>query len=153
MDNNIKVKKGEKCPTCQSYYDRTVSVDGLIVSDNKILLILRNAGQEIGKWALIGGIVDWNETVEEAMLREVKEEIGVNIKIVKLLGVYSDPTRDPNNTQTIALAYLLKLHDENFKLQKEEIKDVKWYPLNELPENMAFDHRKIIEDYIKNHEI
>jgi 8-oxo-dGTP diphosphatase len=149
MDNKPQVRKGEKCPTCGRYYDRHVSVDGMILKNDQVLMILRNAGEETGKWALIGGYVEWNETVEEAILREVKEEVGITVNVKKLFGVYSDPKRSPNGEQTITIVFILETENEDFKLQYEEVKKVQWFPLSHLSENIAFDHREMIEEYKK----
>lgn len=146
MDNQRIVKRGEKCPTCGRYNDRHIVVDGLIVQDRKVLLELRNHEPDKDKWAFIGGFVDWDETTEQAVIREVKEEIGIGATVLKLFGVYSDPGRD-NDIQNIAIVYLMRLQSTAFILNEDEVKDLQWFPLDSLPESIAFDHRKIIEDY------
>ena len=150
MHRKQTVKKGDLCPTCGRYYDRHIACDGLIVEDGKVLLILRGHNSHKGRWAMIGGYLDWDETVEEAVVREVKEEIGVDTEIIKLFGVYSDPKRDPGDLQNVAIVFILKLLTREFILKKDEVLDLHWFPLNDLPEKMAFDHRRIIEDYIKD---
>ncbi|MBI2034435.1 MAG: NUDIX hydrolase [Candidatus Levybacteria bacterium] len=150
MRKRAIVKKGNLCSACGRYYDRHVACDGLIVEDGKILLILRGMENHKGRWALIGGYLDWNETVEECIIREVKEEIGADTEIVKFFGVYSDPKRDPGDLQNVAIVFILKLLAREFILEKDEVLDLRWFPLDKLPANMAFDHRKIIEDYIKD---
>lgn len=126
---------------------RDVVTDALIVKDGKVLMIKRVQDPFSGYWSLIGGYVDWNEIVEQSVVREVKEEIGVKAKIKKFLGFYSDPTRDEK--QNVLLVFELILLSENFKLQKEEVSEARWFDLDSLPENIAFNHRKIIEDYKK----
>lgn len=148
MSDNSIIQRGQLCPDCGRYYDRHVVVDGLIVDKNKILLELRNHEPDKGIWALVGGFVDWNETSEQAILREVKEEIGIAVEIIKLLDVYSDPERD-HGLQNVAIAYLLKPLNTDFILKEDEVKEVKWFNFNNLPDNVAFDHRKMIEDYIR----
>jgi 8-oxo-dGTP diphosphatase len=148
------VKKGEKCFTCGRYFDRHAVVDGLIVKDRMVLLELRNHEPDKGKWALVGGFVDWDETTEEAVIREVKEEIGVDAEVTRLFGVYSDPDRDNNrNIQNVAIVYLLRLLSEDFIINPEEVQEVRWFPLEDLSKNIAFDHQKVIEDYKKMYEI
>ncbi len=147
MAKKRTIKKGELCPACGRYYDRHVACDGLIVERGNVLLMLLGPENHKGRWALIGGYLDWNETVEEGIIREIKEEIGIDAEVVKLFGVYSDPKRDPGNLQNVAIIFLLKLLARDFVLKKDEVADLRWFPLNKLPANMAFDHRKIIEDY------
>lgn len=149
MSKKSLVKKGELCQRCGRYYDRHIACDGLIVEDGKIILMLRGKDNHKGRWALIGGYLDWNETVEEGVVREVKEEIGVDAEVVKLFGVYSDPKRDPGDLQNVAVVFLLKLLTRDFVLKKDEVLDLRWFPFDKLPVNMAFDHRKIIEEYIR----
>ncbi len=145
-----QIKKGEKCPTCQRYYDRHAVVDALIVHDGKVLLELRNHEPDKGKWAFMGGYVDWDESTEQAIMREVKEEIGIETEVIGLFGVYSDPDRDHDrNIQNVAIVYLIKPLSYMFVLNPVEVKEVRWFSLDNLPDNIAFDHRRIIEDYKK----
>ena len=145
---DMKVKKGEKCFECDRYYDRHIVVDALILKDKKVLMILRNKPQHKGYWALIGGYINWDETVEQAVEREVKEEIGVKVRIKDVHGVYSNPDRDPDGVQNVDISFLCEIDDENFIIDPVEVADVRWFSLDNLPEKIAFDHRKIIVDYI-----
>ncbi|MEM3555662.1 MAG: NUDIX hydrolase [Candidatus Micrarchaeia archaeon] len=121
---------------------RPTTVDSVIVEDGKILLIKRKFKPFKGKWALPGGFVDEGETVEEAVERETMEETGMKVRIVKLIGVYSNPKRDPRGT--ISIAFLTKPTSKEAR-GGDDAEEARWFNLNELPE-MAFDHKKIIED-------
>lgn len=144
------VKKGEMCPTCKRYYDRHVVVDGVVEKDGEILLIRRGLEPNKGKMALPGGYVDWDETTEEAVVREVYEETGVRASVKKLLGVYSDPHRDSSDMQNIAVAYILTVDDESeLQPQEGEVLEVGWYDVENLPSDIAFDHKEFIADYLK----
>ncbi len=144
------IKKGEICPTCERYYDRHVVVDGVVIKGEEILLIRRGIEPGKGMMALPGGYLNWNETIEEAVVREVFEETGVKTKIVHLLGVYSSPDREPRVMQNVAVVYVLEVVDDTeMKAQESEVAEVTWYSENSLPENMAFDHREIIADYLR----
>ena len=70
-------------PQPDKYVNRGVSVDGVIIRDNKILLIKRGNEPFKGFWALPGGYVDWNESTEEAVAREMMEETGLNRKFLR----------------------------------------------------------------------
>ncbi len=143
------IKRGERCPVCGQYYDRHLVVDGLIEKDGKILLIRRGIEPSRGKLAFPGGYVDWDETTEEAVVREVLEETGIEVRVNKLLGVFSRPKRD--FSQNIALSYSLSVVDDsNIKPQKDEIIEILWLDPNDIFEKLAFDHQEMLEIYLKN---
>ncbi len=119
-----------------------LTVDALILFEGKLVLIRRKNPPFKDQFALPGGFVEVGETVETAAAREAKEETGLDIKIVKLLGVYSDPLRDPRG-HTVSVCFLAK-GKGNLKAGSDA-KDTGLFSLNELPE-LAFDHKKIIED-------
>lgn len=86
-----------------------LTVDAVVTDENgKIILIRRKNTPFQGSWALPGGFVEYGETVEKAILREVKEETGILIEISELVGVYSDPGRDPGGTQLPCASSLIK---------------------------------------------
>ncbi|MCL5970669.1 MAG: NUDIX hydrolase [Patescibacteria group bacterium] len=144
-----KVKKGEKCPYCKRYNGRQVTTNGIIVDNNRILLVLRGIEPSKGMWALPGGYIDWDENVEQAVVREVKEETGVDTSVRRMVGVYSDPDRnDPFGYQNICIPFVLELKNFTLIPQEKEVKEVKWFDLDNLPE-LAFDHGQIVEDYKK----
>lgn len=99
-------------------------------------------------WAIPGGFVDIGETVEAAAIREAKEETCLDVTLTGLLGVYSDPSRDPRG-HTVSLIYMAEAHGE--PRAEDDAKAVKWWNLNDLPAELAFDHAKILADY-KSHQ-
>ena len=123
-----------------------LTVDGVILKEKKILLIKRKNKPFKGKWALPGGFVEYGERVEESVIREVYEETGLKTKINDLIGVYSDPNRDPRG-HTISVVYILDIKDGELK-SGDDAADVKFFNLKELPE-LAFDHDIIISDIIR----
>ena len=145
------VARGEKCLTCGRYYDRHVVVEGLIVADGKILLALRDSFPDKGKWAMPGGFLDWDETGEEAVLREIREEIGAAGKVTGLFGVYTD--KDAYNFQNVALVYTVTVTTNHFSPQVGEVAAVTWFNLDALPEKIAFNHREVIEEYKQKYEV
>lgn len=124
---------------------RPVTVDGLIIKEGKILLVKRNHEPYFGFWAIPGGYVEWEETCEEAVVREVKEETGLRTRIKRMIGVYSGPSRSPS--YTITVAYLMEILGG--KVEKSyEATEIDWFSLNDLP-TLAFDHKEIIDDFLK----
>lgn len=144
------IKAGKQCPHCGRFVARDIVCGAIVAREDEVLLIKRGIEPEIGKWALPGGYLSWNEKAEEAVVREVKEETGYDVKIRNFLGVYSDPHRIPReNLQNVGLIYVCKLLSEENSGYDHEILDSKWFGFNNLPLPLAFDHEKIIEDYKK----
>lgn len=119
-----------------------LTVDALVIYQGKLVLIKRKNPPYQNKFALPGGFVEIGETVEMAAVREAKEETGLDIRHLKLLGVYSDPSRDPRG-HTVSICFLAK-GSGNLKAGSDA-KGIGLFGLNEIPE-LAFDHNKIIEN-------
>ena len=84
-----------------------LTVDAVIPMEGGVVLIRRKNPPYQGMWALPGGFVDIGETTEAACIREVEEETGLIVEIVKLLGVYSEPSRDPRG-HSVSAVYIVK---------------------------------------------
>jgi len=125
-----------------------LTVDAIIPGREKdsIVLIKRKNYPFIGNWALPGGFVEYKETVENATIREAKEETNLDIEIERLVGVYSDPDRDPRG-HTVAVTSLCHRVGGELKAS-DDASEVREFRLDELPE-MAFDHRKMVEDVLQ----
>ena len=132
----------------KKYKSPILTVDGVIFEKGKILLVKRAVYPFQGYWVLPGGHVNYTEKVEEATKREMKEELGVSVKIKKLIGVYSDPKRDPRY-HTVSAVYLCQRIRGKIKLNQEG-SEFKFFPLKNLPRKIGFDHRKIINDFKRN---
>ena len=141
----MTIKNNEQCSVCGRFANRGVTIDAVIIRNQMILLIKRRADPYKGFWALPGGYVDWDESVEDAVKREVKEEADLDLKGLKLVGVYSKPERHPK--QAINAAYIVDAAGEA-KAGDDALK-ADWFKLSDLPEELAFDHAQIIADAIK----
>ncbi len=122
-----------------------LTVDGILIEDGNILLVKRRNPPFQGKWALPGGFVEYGERTEAAVVREVQEETGLKTEIVGLVGVYSDPERDPRG-HTVSVVYVLRRIGGKTK-GGDDAAEARFFPLDELPE-LAFDHAEIIDDAI-----
>ncbi|MBE6485842.1 MAG: NUDIX hydrolase [Methanosphaera stadtmanae] len=127
------------------YKNPALTVDTLILEDNKIILIKRLNNPFKDYWAIPGGFVEYGEKVEDAAVREAKEETGLDIELTKLVGVYSDPDRDPRG-HTVTIAFLSKIIGGTLK-SDSDAKDAKFLDINELKNmKLAFDHKEILKD-------
>lgn len=136
-----KEKMVEKALNFPSPY---LTVDGIIFYKKKVVLVRRKNSPFKNCFALPGGFVDYGETVENAVIREIKEETGLETKIKNIFGIYSDPGRDPRG-HTVTIVYCLNVVGGELK-SGSDAKNVKLFSLNTLPE-LAFDHKKILEDF------
>lgn len=125
-----------------------LTVDAVIIYQNSnIILIKRKNPPFQGEYALPGGFVDIGETVEHACIREAKEETNINVKITNLLGVYSDPKRDPRG-HTVSIAFLCEPRTDHENPQaQDDAADLDVVPFKNLPNiKLAFDHMNIVKD-------
>lgn len=134
------------CPACganvKSYLNPIPAVDIIIEVAGGIVLIERK-NEPLG-WALPGGFVDYGESLEQAAVREAKEETSLSVVNLRLLGCYSDPQRDPRQ-HTISTVYVAR--GEGTPHADDDATNLAVFSLSSLPEPLCFDHRKILEDY------
>jgi len=124
-----------------------LTVDAVILyNSNHIILIKRKNPPFKGDYALPGGFVDVGETMEEACIREAKEETNINIQIKKLIGVFSKPDRDPRG-HTVSIAYLCEPKTKNeIPRAQDDAADLEIVPLKKISHlKLAFDHKIIIK--------
>jgi 8-oxo-dGTP diphosphatase len=129
---------------------RHVVIDALILQEDKLLLIKRaDKLSEGGKWALVGGYVERDENLQQAVEREVFEETGYRINNMQLLTIRHNPDRPHEDIQNISFVFFCEA------LEKEgesdwEATEQRWFSFNELPqEELAFDHSQNIELYLQ----
>ena len=126
------------------------TVDVIVEQNSRILMIRRKNDPCKGCLALPGGFVDEGERIEDAARREANEETSLNIHLVDILGVYSDPKRDPRG-HLISTAFVGIAPTDNLSVEasaQDDASGVEWIKLEAIDKsNIAFDHKKILFDY------
>ncbi len=122
---------------------RALATDAVIVQDGDVLLLERDHPPFEGHWVLPGGIVEQHETAREACVRETREEVGLDVRVVEFVGLYDDPDRDERGN--VSAAYrCIPVGDQSPKAC-QEARRVATFDPTELPE-MGFDHEQIVAD-------
>jgi len=101
---------------------------------------------EKDKWCLPGGYLNWNETIEESAEREFLEETGHQVRNMKIFKVYSSPKRDKDGRQNIGFCLTCQV-GEKIGTPDHEVKEMRWFDLDDLPEKIAFDHQQMINEF------
>jgi 8-oxo-dGTP diphosphatase len=119
-----------------------LTVDVVIPSERGVVLVRRGSDPFEGQWALPGGFVEVGETVEEAAVREAAEETGLAVEVARLVGVYSEPERDPRG-HNVSVAFLVRVLSGELSAASDA-SDVSVHDPGSV--DLAFDHRRIIDD-------
>ncbi len=127
-------------------YNCALTVDCVVTSNSSVVLIKRKNAPYKGFYALPGGFVEENETVEAACIREAREETGLDLKNLFLVGVYSSPNRDPRG-RTVTVAFLAEADLSQLQAGDDasEVEIVNDW----RNKNLAFDHKQILSDAYK----
>ncbi|MCK9274052.1 MAG: NUDIX hydrolase [Syntrophales bacterium] len=136
------------CPACGNeitfYRNPTPTVDIIIEINHEIVLIMRK-NDPVG-WAIPGGFVDYGESLEEAAVREAREETSLNIQLLRQLHTYSRPDRDPRQ-HTISTVFVAKAYGS--PRAADDAAGIGLFTRDTLPEPIMFDHREILMDYFE----
>jgi len=130
----------------------SVTVDIVIFTIQKeklcVLLIKRKYPPYKGKWAIPGGFVKYEETLDDAAMRELEEETGVKEVYIEQLYTFGEPRRDPRK-RVITVAYFALISSENLVVRPDaDVSDVRWFSVYNLPK-LAFDHERIVKYALK----
>lgn len=127
-----------------------VGCGAFIINDkNELLLQQRNKAPEKEHWSIPGGKVEMFETFHQAVKREVKEEIGVEIEIIDLLGI-CDHIVPNEEVHWVSPSYLCKItKGEPTIMEPTKHADMKWFSLEQLPQNLTITTKKALEGYKK----
>ncbi len=132
-----------------SRYERpSVTVDVVIFTllnrELHVLLVLRRRWPYEGYWAIPGGFINMDESLEQAARRELEEETGVHDVYLEQLYTFGEPQRDPR-TRVISVAYIAIVPADDQELRvSDESSDVRWFPVRTRPARLAFDHDLIL---------
>jgi len=137
------------CPHCgseiEAYQNPTPTVDIIIeVAGGKIILIKRK-NDPVG-WAIPGGFVDYGESLEDAAIREAKEETSLDVTLVEQMHTYSRPDRDPRQ-HTISTVFIAE--GRGVPQAADDAAQIGIFTKDNLPDPIMFDHRKILSDYFE----
>ncbi len=117
----------------------------VVISSGEGIVLIRRAGDPFeGRWALPGGFVEVGETVEAAATREAAEETGLAVELARLVGVYSDPERDPRG-HNVSVAFLARVVGGDLVAATDAAEVA---VLDPDSVELAFDHRSIIADAV-----
>jgi ADP-ribose pyrophosphatase YjhB (NUDIX family) len=117
----------------------------VIIEVNEGIVLIKRQNPPYG-WAIPGGFVDCGETIEQAVIREAKEETGLDIEDVKQFHSYSDPKRDPRN-HTVSIIFIATA--SGTPNAGDDAKEAEVFSRDNLPKEIAFDHRQILDDYFE----
>lgn len=123
-----------------------VGVGALIIKNNEVLLLLRNKEPEAGSWTIIGGKVEFGERIEDAVLREVREEIGVEGKIVANLGV-TNHIMEVEKIHYVSTRFLVEIEGKPYNVEINSHKDMKWFNVDKLPDNITLTTKEALQAF------
>lgn len=124
-----------------------VAADTVITREDAVLLVERAAAPFQGQWALPGGHVERGEQTADAARREAQEETGLTVVIDDLLGIYDAAGRDPRGPVISVVYTATPAHPDQQPVPATDASDAQWFPLDDLPDKLAFDHGQILADY------
>jgi ADP-ribose pyrophosphatase YjhB (NUDIX family) len=127
------------------YKNPIPTVDIIIEIESKGIILIKRKNSPFG-WAIPGGFVDYGESLEEAAIREAKEETNLDVKLIRQFHTYSDPKRDPRH-HSISTVYIAK--GKGKPKAKDDALEIGIFNESNLPDEIAFDHRSILSDYFK----
>ncbi len=133
--------------------DIKVSIDAVVFGYHSadglsLLLIKRKIDPYKGMWALPGGLIKNEESIEEAVQRELEEETGIRVSFLEQLYTFGNVDRDPRN-RVVSISYYALVKPDHLKLQAStDAEEARWFAIEKLPP-LAFDHHKIFDVAIK----
>jgi len=133
------------------YKNPIPTVDMIIDKNSKVLFIKRVKEPFEGKMVFPGGFIKIGETAEDAAIREVMEETSLEVDLDHILGVYSDPNRDPRGhiMSTVFIGKISTNSQNKEPIAGDGASSIKWVDIEDMDqEDFGFDHKNILKDYL-----
>jgi len=146
-NKRIDHRERKVCPVCRFvFYHNPVPAAGVVIEkDNKILLVKRKYEPYKGDWSFPAGFMEYDESPEQCAIREIKEELNVDVELDGLFGVYSG--KDDPRTHAILIMYWAKVKGGELK-PGDDAEEIRFFAKDEVPQNIAFlAHRQIIKEF------
>ena len=147
IEKYVDHKVRKVCPQCKYvFYHNPVPACGVVIEkEGKILLVKRKFQPYKGDWSLPAGFMEYDESPEQCAIREIKEELNVDVKLDGLYGVYSG--KDDPRTHAILIMYWAKVIGGEMK-PGDDAEEIRFFAKDEIPQNIAFlAHRQIIKEF------
>lgn len=147
IEDHVDGKTRRRCPACDfiHYKNPVPAAGGFIVKDGKVLLVRRKYPPREGYWSFPAGFMEWGETPADCCIREVKEETGLEVEAVSSFKVYSGS--DDPRTRAVLIMYVVNVNGGELKAG-DDASELKFFSLDELPENIAFEsHIRALAEY------
>jgi len=145
-------KRTIRCSRCgneiEIYQNPIPTVDIILEVKPKGVVLIRRKNPPYG-WAIPGGFVDYGESLEEAAIREAREETSLKVTSLMQFHTYSDPRRDPRH-HSISTVFVAKA--VGTPVARDDALEIGVFDRSNLPQEIAFDHRSILEDYFNSKE-
>lgn len=146
----MAVQFSKPCPYCGKdivyYRNPFPTVDIIIELEGHGIVLIKRKNPPYG-WAIPGGFVDYGESLEEAAVREAKEETSLDVTLQKQMHAYSKPDRDPRH-HTISVVYIAAA--QGVPVAADDAASIGVFTKDNLPEPLAFDHAQILADYFRS---
>jgi len=143
----MAVKTKLICPGCGAeigiYRNPLPTVDIIIELEDRGIILIKRKNPPIG-WAIPGGFVDYGESLEEAAIREAKEETSLDVTLLKQMHSYSKPDRDPRH-HTISTVFTAR--GKGTPVAADDAAEIGVFTADNLPHPLMFDHEQILTDY------
>ena len=138
------------CDACEFvFYQTSKPTASAIITDHKrILLGKRRGDPRKGCWDIPGGFLEEGEHPEEGLRREMNEELGVEIEIIKFLGIFMDRYGPESDEHTLNIYYLVNILGEPREL--DDLIGLQWFSVDSLPEDIAFENIREALEVWKN---
>jgi ADP-ribose pyrophosphatase YjhB (NUDIX family) len=143
-----KIPTHLSCPECGTdvrVYRNPLPTSDVIIRFNSGIVLIKRKNPPHG-WAIPGGFIEYGETAENAAKRETNEETGLDLENLKLYKVCSEPGRDP---RFHTLSVLYTADGTGSLVAGDDASEARIFNKSNLPEQIAFDHREILEDYFQ----